>query len=57
MKKVLIIEYDEALLDVVDYILIGCGLSVFSFKKIPAMDTIIKINPHPIVIDHLLKMV
>jgi len=55
MKKVLIIEYDEVLLDVVDYILIGCGLSVYSFKEIPTMGAIIKIHPHLIIIDHLLK--
>ena len=54
MKKVLVIENDEDLLDIVDYILIGCGLKVLPSCKKPSLKAIVALNPDLLIIDHLI---
>jgi len=52
MKKVLVIENDKDLLDIVDYILIGCGLKVLSSRKRLNLEAIVDLNPDLLIIDH-----
>jgi len=52
MNKVLIIEYDEDILDLVDYILIGCGLKVYSGNENICMGAINELQPKLIILDH-----
>ena len=54
MKKVLVIENDSDLLDMVDYILVGCGLKVLTSTKKLAIAEIIDLKPNLVILDHLL---
>ena len=55
MKRVLIIEDDEELLELVDYIIIGCGYKVITSAKKLCVEDIYSLNPNLIIIDHYLS--
>jgi len=45
MKKVLIVEDNGDIMDIVDYILIGCGFKVLHANERLTIEEIIKMNP------------
>ena len=54
MQKVLVIDDNEDVLDVIDCILINAGLKVLAYKKKLTVGTILELGPNLIIIDHLL---
>ncbi|HVW98199.1 MAG TPA: response regulator [Mucilaginibacter sp.] len=55
MKTILVIEDDEAILEVVKDILENEGFNVFTFNKLPTVDEITGLNCHLIISDHRLR--
>lgn len=55
MKKILVIDDDVDVIDLVDYILIANGFKVIESQKMLAIEEIIQLNPNLIIVDYLVK--
>jgi two-component system, OmpR family, phosphate regulon response regulator PhoB len=54
-KKILIIENDRDIRDIIDYILEEEGFSTLSMPEPKSLDTVLKYKPHAILIDEFIN--